>query len=77
MSKKRCDVRVCCDNIKCKYNDDKLCMADNIGIVDRNCISSRKKPKTNNYKAMMQEPFKANCHKENGGYKVNHVKVIK
>ena len=54
-----------------------LCMADNIGIVDRNCISSRKKPKEDNYKAMMQEPFKANCHKENGGYKSNRVKVIK
>ena len=70
---------VYCNNVKCKYNDndDKLCMADNIGIVDRNCISSRKKPKEDNYKAMMQEPFKANCHKENGGYKANHRKVIK
>ena len=71
------DVLVCCDNSKCKYNDDKLCMADNIGIINRNCKSSRKKPKEDNYKAMMQEPFKANCHKENGGYKANHVKVIK
>ena len=77
MSKKRCDVRVCCDNIKCKYNDDKLCMADNIGIVDRNCISSRKKPKADNYKDLMQPSFRANCHKENGGYKSNHCKVIK
>ena len=66
-----------CNNVKCKFNNDMLCMADNIGIVDRNCISSRKKPKEDNYKAMMQEPFKANCHKENGVYKSNHSKVIK
>lgn len=25
--------------------DDRLCMADNIGIVDSNCISSKKRPK--------------------------------
>ncbi len=70
-------MRVCCDNIKCKYNDDRLCMADNIGIVDRNCISSKKKPRDDNFRELMQEPFKANCRKGSGGYKVNRVKVIK
>ena len=70
---------VYCNNVKCKYNDNQnqICTADNTYIVDRNCISSKKKPRDDNYKAMMQEPFKANCHKENGGYKSNHVKVIK
>ena len=70
-------MRVCCDNSKCKYNDDKLCMADNIGIVDRNCISSKKKPRDDNYKELMQPSFKSNCQKSQGGYKVNHVNVIK
>ena len=70
-------MRVCCDNSKCKYNDDKLCMADNIGIVDRNCISSKKKPRDDNFRELMQEPFKANCRKGSGGYKVNHARVIK
>ena len=75
----RGDMLVYCNNIKCKYNDNQnqICTADNTYIVDRNCISSRKKPKEDNYKAMMQESFKANCHKENGGYKSNRVKVIK
>ena len=70
-------MRVCCDNSKCKYNIDMLCMADNIGIVDRNCISSRNKPKGDNYKAMMQPSFKSNCQRSQGGYKANHCKVIK
>ena len=70
-------MRVCCDNSKCKYNDDMLCMADNIGIVDRNCISSKKKPRDDNFRELMQEPFKANCRKGSGGYKSNHTRVIK
>ena len=54
-----------------------LCMADNIGIVDRNCISSKKKPRDDNFRELMQEPFKANCRKGSGGYKVNQTRVIK
>ena len=70
-------MRVCCDNSKCKYNDDKLCMADNIGIVNRNCISSRKKPKEDNFKELMQPSFKSNCQRASGKYKSSDNKVIK
>ena len=70
---------VYCDNVKCKYNDNnnQICSADNTYIVDRNCISSKKKPREDIFKELMQEPFKANCRKGSGGYKVNHTRVIK
>ena len=70
---------VYCNNIKCKYNDNhnQICTADNTYIVDRNCISSRKKPKEDNYKDLMQPSFRANCQKAQGGYKANHCKVVK
>ena len=70
-------MRVCCDNSKCKYNDDKLCMADNIGIINRNCISSKKKPRDDNFRELMQPSFKSNCQRSQGGYKSNHARVIK
>ena len=70
---------VYCNNVKCKYNDNQnqICIADNTYIVDRNCISSKKKPREDNFKELMQPSFKSNCHKENGGYKANHTRVIK
>ena len=70
---------VYCNNVKCKYNDNKnqICTADNTYIVDRNCISLKKKPRDDNFKELMREPFKANCSKGSGGYKVNHTRVIK
>ena len=70
---------VYCNNIKCKYNNNQnqICTADNTYIVDRNCISSKKKPRDDNFRELMQEPFKANCQRSQGGYKSNHVKGIK
>ena len=70
---------VYCNNVKCKYNDNnnQICTADNTYIVDRNCISSKKKPRDDNFRELMQEPFKANCRKGSGGYKANHTRGIK
>ena len=66
-----------CNNITCKFNNDKVCNAKDTYVVERRCVSAKRKPQEDNYKALMQEAFKANCHKENGGYKSNRVKVIK
>ena len=66
-----------CNNIKCKFNNDMLCMADNIGIVDRNCISSKKKPRDDNFRELMQAPFNPHCSKSSGKYKASTVNVLK
>lgn len=70
---------VYCNNVKCKYNDNQnqICTADNTYIVDRNCVSSKKKPREDNFRELMQPSFKSNCQRSQGGYKANHARVIK
>ena len=70
---------VYCNNIKCKYNNNQnqICTADNTYIVDRNCISSKKKPREDNFRELMQAPFNPHCSKSSGKYKASTVNVLK
>ena len=46
-----------CNNKKCRYNDNQalLCGATDIHYVDRLCITFKRKPDEENYRALMRE----------------------
>jgi hypothetical protein len=65
-----------CDERECKHNEDLKCVDDSY-LVDRHCVTYRKKPKEEDINQLMQAPFKANCHKTGTKWRSKNVNVVK
>lgn len=66
-----------CDNLNCKHYDNQVCTANPVYVVNRNCVTSRRKPRDENYRGLMQASFKTNCSKNRSKWKSNNFEVLK
>ena len=70
------EVVVYCNNERCLYNDKQQCVSDKVYYVNRLCVTYRRRPRRDNYRAMMQTS-RPNCHKSKGKFCADHMSVLK
>lgn len=58
-----------CNNDKCRYCGEQGCDLKDVYYIDRLCVSFRRKPRQENYEALMGAPFHPHCHGTQKGYK--------
>lgn len=59
-----------CNNEDCKHNDNQQCNANPVYLVDRSCVTFKRKPRADNYRELMR-PDVGICHRSNGKLKRN------
>ena len=67
-------VLVLCTREDCKHNSDQSCIADQVGIVDRQCVTYKRARRKEDYEQLMRQPFNPNCEKTARGYRSSRVK---
>ncbi len=67
-----------CNQTDCRFNDEsKLLCQTEAYLVDRRCITFKRRPRGENYRELMRKES-PNCHKDGGGkYRSNRVELIK
>ena len=58
-----------CNNDKCMYQTNEGCELHDVYYIERLCVSFRRKPRQENYEALMGAPFNPHCHGTKKGYK--------
>jgi len=67
-----------CNQTNCRFCDiEKLLCKTEVYLVDRRCITFKRRPRGDNYRELMRKES-PNCHKDGGGkYRSSRVSLIK